>query len=86
MEESEKPNLSHALAAGRAAWPGVNLSKRDLAAFLAIGDIAADAVRQNGADLFLAAGCEAMIPHHAQHVVFVGGIEWEGPLFLGYHC
>ena len=62
MEESEKPNLSHALAAGRAAWPGVNLSKRDLAAFLAIGDIAADAVRQNGADLFLAAGCEAMIP------------------------
>ena len=62
MIENEETDLSQALAAGRAAWPAVNLSEQHLAVFLAAANIPAEALHQHGADLVLAAACAAQIP------------------------
>jgi RNA polymerase sigma-70 factor (ECF subfamily) len=62
MDPLEIRPLSEVLAAGRTAWPKVDLSERDLAAYLSAGGIQPQALQEHGADLCLTAACVARIP------------------------
>src|SRR5688572_22096680 len=54
--------IDQAFDAGRAAWPGVNLSKEDFDERLRLLQVEPDNVAARGGDLYLAVACAAQLP------------------------
>jgi RNA polymerase sigma-70 factor (ECF subfamily) len=54
--------IDQAFDAGRAAWPGVTLSKEDFDERLRLLQVEADNLAARGADLYLAIACAAQLP------------------------